>query len=163
MASQIMTAWNANMRSQQNKVWTLAQVMVSDLGPTPDLPGLATGSTAGSLTLQCLTAETAALVNIVIGRRYKGGHPRLYLPLGDTTTLNDATHWTTSFVTSFATNWAAFINSVVTGMTGGPTLDYSCSVSYHSGHALRPTPLVDKVLSWNMNPVPGSQRRRMGR
>jgi hypothetical protein len=110
-----------------------------------------------------MTAETAVLVNFTIARRYRGGKPRVYWPAGVSAQLNNPVSWQSTFVSAFRTAFNAFLNGVTSGITPPPAVDYLCSVSYHTGGALRPTPVVDKVLDWEVNAIPGSQRRRMGR
>ena len=163
LATLIRTAWTTNFQAQQHVNWSLVSTTVMDLGPTPDLPGVDAVAVAGTLAGTPITAETCMLITMQIGRRYRGGHPRMYLPLGGAASILDQTHWTTTFQSTIQTKWAAFYNAVIAGGAGTPTLDYQANVSYYSGKVLRTTPVIDKVLGWTIQQVPGSQRRRMGR
>jgi len=162
-AQTVFTNWGTNLKASQSTAVTLAEVDATDLSPAGIVPGVFTGSTPGTLAGVVATAETCVLLNLVIGRRYRGGHPRMYLPLGNGAVLQDPQHWTVAYRSSVATAWAAFYNSIV-GLSGSnPTCTGQVNVSYHSGGVLRPTPVVDNVLAWNVNIIPASQRRRMGR
>jgi hypothetical protein len=163
LANATVTAYNANLNAFMHNSWKMSLVECIDLSASPVLPGVATNATSGSITGNPLTAETAVLINMTVGRRYRGGHPRMYWPWGGQTSLFDALHWSTTFTNPFGAAWSAFINALA-GTTGGlPGIANWVNVSYYSHNALRPTPVLDTVLAWNINPIPGSQRRRMGR
>ena len=163
LATLIRTNWSTYLKASMSVQWSLSQVIVEDLGPTPDISGIDTTVVTGTIAGTPLPAETAFLINIAIGRRYKGGHPRLYLPMGAGASIVDLTHWQTTFVAGMQTAWLNLTTAILAGGAGTPTIDKFVTVSYYTGKTLRPTPQVDNVLTFAVNPVPGSQRRRMGR
>jgi len=163
LAALVRSSFGTNLKAYMSSNWTLAQVTARDLGPSPAQDGIDTTLVAGTLAGGLVTAETATLINFVIGRRYRGGHPRVYWPLGNSTVMLDMTHWTTAQTANVSTGFAALINAVVAGGSGTPTITGLCSVSYYFGKALRPTPVVDPVIAWKVSQIPASQRRRMGR
>jgi hypothetical protein len=143
-----------------------AQITVS--APTP-------GTEAGNL----LPAQVAALVNYHIGNRYRGGKPRSYYPFGNQAALNGDDAWQASFVSAVT----AAANSVITGMSnftqGGTVVTGQIAVSYYQGYnapvthpggrvtqspALRPGgPVKYAVTTATCNPMPATQRKRLGR
>ena len=156
--------WGSTLNSSQPTDVTLSKITASHLGNPVFLDGVYTGSGAGNLTGQHLvTLETSVLVNYHIGRRYRGGKPRVYLPLGGGNSLSDGGHWQDVFVSQVQSQFTSFVNGVTSGAAGTIATDGLYNVSYYSGKELRPTPVIDQVLSWSVNKIPGSQRRRMGR
>lgn len=108
-------------------------------------------------------AQVAFLMNDHIQRRYRGGKPRHYLPMGVTTDLTNDNTWTGGFVTTVVQNYAAFItNTLLNTWPGGGPFGY-ISLSYYSGKALRPVPVQDAILAWTGNTRVATIRRRDGR
>jgi len=177
LASAVGTSWSNNLRGQFASVVQLREVICIDLANPSNPPGIANPAVQANGGAAELTAETCVLVNLVIQRRYKGGHPRVYMPPPVAASLQDAQTWTTAFTSAFQTAWNGFV-STITAYAGPPTLTGLVNVSYYSGHTWhqntatgnwkkvntqRGTPLVDPITASVLNPKPGSQRRRMMR
>ena len=159
----VMASWVANLLTQMGPTCSITQVTATDLSNTTTQPGVTAATHAGTETGTPLTADTCMLINLKIGRRYRGGHPRVYMPFGTATNIFDPQHWQPTAVSGTQTKWNTFISSLIGVGPPGPVCDSVVNVSYHSGGALRPTPLVDTVLQQIVSPIPASQRRRMGR
>jgi hypothetical protein len=141
----------------------LTSVIAEDLSTLNTPVGLWTGSIAGTRTGSPLPAETCLLINFHVNRRYRGGKPRMYLPLGNAGDVSAPQAWLGGFLAAVNTSFSAFLNGVFGSTLGGATVTTLCSVSYYHAKALRTTPLVDPVTAWSTNGIPASQRRRMGR
>lgn len=139
----------------------LRTVTCIDLSTNATAPGTASGTSTGTRTGSALFASTAVLINMTIARRYRGGHPRIYLPFGVTSDIQDAQHWTTAFQNLVQTNFNAFVGSVLNVGSTPPVCNYVANLSYYQGGQLRGGPLVDPVSAYPVNPVPGTQRRRV--
>jgi len=163
LAGAVASGWATNLNQYQPSSFSLAKITVDDLGTPSTLPGIVTPNAAGGLSGSALTAETCVLINLIIGRRYRGGKPRLYWPLGASVDLNDPQHWTSSWVGLVQPKVNAFFANLLSAPYGAVTLDHIANVSYYSNKVLRPTPIWDPVLAYVVNLQPGSQRRRMGR
>jgi hypothetical protein len=159
----VMASWVADMLPQMPTTLSIQQVVSTDLATPGTIEGVASASHSGTYPGAAMTAETAVLINFVIARKYRGGKPRIYIPAGSGTQLNNPVQWQSTFTSAFESAFTNFVNSLL-GVGGlGPTVDYLANVSYYSGKTERPTPVVDKILSWSVNGIPASQRRRMGR
>ena len=124
-----------------------------------------------------LGADVCALGNIPIGRRYRGGKPRLYWPLGTSTDLETRQTWTSDAVSAFQAGFNAIASQLDGVSSDGTTCGVYCNVSYYGPpnrtitgstgrvrtvSTVRTDPLVD------VSPGPGisvnahlaSQRRR---
>ena len=170
LCSAAATAWGAGgFRAVFPTTSILNQFEAIDLSNPAALPGVGIVGGGGQLTSPGITAETAVLVNMKVARRYKGGHPRVYFPAGASTDISAPQAWSAAFTGTFQTAFQTFLTSVQ-GASGGPSITGLVNVSYYSGKSSvtgkpvpRPTPLVEPIVSWSVNPIPGSQRRRMGR
>jgi hypothetical protein len=154
-------AWVTNMLGTHTPGVSLRAVTGTYLGDVGVQKQIVNGSNNGTRGGGNLYASTALIVNLSVPRRYRGGHPRLYLPLGSQTDMLDPQHWTPSFLTTVSTSWNAWLAAVVgfTGVTFQPVV--FSNVSYFHNNALRPVPVVDPVTASSMNPIPGTQRRRL--
>lgn len=158
---------------------TYESVQMTDLASATGLQATVSAPTPGTEAGSLLPAQVAALVNYHIVNRYRGGKPRSYYPFGNQSALQGDDAWAPSFVS--AVTGAAL--SVITGMSaftsGGTQVTGQVAVSYYSGYnppvthpggrvtqtpALRPGgPVLYKVTTATCNPIPGTQRRRLGR
>lgn len=67
------------------------------------------------------TLAACVMVNFRINARYRGGHPRTYLPGAPAGNTLDGDNWTASTVTAFSNGWIAMVNAIVSQMAGlGP-------------------------------------------
>lgn len=163
VAGAVMAAWVANLLAWQPSGATLQSVTALSLNTLAEQPGVAAASHVGTLSGYTLPADTCVLVNHKIARRYRGGRPRNYLPLGISTHLADPQHWDSVHLADYQSAWNAFVTACTSGGTGAAAMEHLVNVSYYQAKVLRPTPVVDSVLASVVNPIPGSQRRRMGR
>lgn len=175
-ATVIFNSWTAQLEALAHPTVTLHQVTVTDLTSPSSAQGLHAGGTAGTRTGGQLPASTSVLVNYKLTRRYRGGKPRTYWPLGSDTDLNTPQLWTLAAVNAFQAGVDAFNTSVLTVTWAGGALSSPVNVSYYSGFTaavdpitgrtrdvpkLRPTPLVDTITQRVVNSRLGTQRRRV--
>jgi hypothetical protein len=148
---------------------------VTDLASTSGAFGVDTTNVNGTEAGSALPAGTAYLINFKIARKYRGGKPRCYLPLGVAADLATRANWLSTNITNTTTHFTAFIAGFVGQVAGTTTISGHVNVSYYSGFTnvaygsptkyrrvptLRATPLVDAITSYAVQPSPASQRRR---
>lgn len=176
MCSTIAGNWNTDLAAQAGVHFTLTEVDAEDLTSSTSPVGAITTSHIGTRSGGPLTGATCALLRFHIGRRYRGGHPRIYLPYGTDTDLTDVQTWTTAFLSGLTTAWTTFIGHVISAANTAYAVGVAAhiNVSYYEGFTnitypsgriyprptLRTTPLQDDVLSYTANPKIASQRRR---
>jgi hypothetical protein len=88
-----------------------------------DAPGTRSGDQLG--------ADVCALGNIPIGRRYRGGKPRLYWPLGTSTDLQTRQTWTTDAIAAFQSGFNAVVGQLDGVSADGTSCGIYCNVSYY--------------------------------
>lgn len=177
LAGTMESLWATNLKPLAGTWVTLTECIAQDLTSSSAAIGTNSTTSTGTLSGSPLTAETAVLVNYVIARRYRGGKPRTYWPIGQPSNLTTAERWSGAAVTAFQT---AF-NAISTGLaavtfSGGGTLNSQVNVSYYQGFTsyqnpvtnrwinapkVRTTPVIDNITSSVVSAIPGSQRRRM--
>jgi hypothetical protein len=175
LASAVQSAWNTNLKPLMLIANKLQQITVTDLSTPTGGQGIVFPNSSGGRTGGYNTGETATLINFKLTRRYRGGHPRIYLPYGAASDISDPQTWVGSYLTAVSSGWQAFMTAVL-GFAGPPSLGGQVNVSYHSGHTwvqnsitgnwkkvptLRLSPLVEPIVGTSVNPKPASQRRRM--
>lgn len=152
----------------------LTEAQVVDLSSDTGNEGIATGSHEGGMTGAPVPEDVSAIVNHEIGRRYRGGKPKIFLPPGDVTALADDKSWTTDYVGAVSEGWATFIAALLALSFGSFSLSNIVNVSYYHGFTVfttplgrarniptqRATPLVDDITSSSCRGEIGSQRRR---
>jgi hypothetical protein len=174
LAGTISTAWNTNIAPQQNTGCTLTQIQLTDLNSASGAQVTSTVSRVGTLAGTALSAGVAMIVKFKINRRYRGGHPRFYLPGRVVADLASSTSWAAGSVSSLATAFAAFITACVASPPTNLGTMAHINVSYFTGFTnktfpsgrtravpnTRVTPVNDTVTSYSVNGLVGSQRRR---
>lgn len=150
-------------------------VQLEDLTSTTGATGSFNGTTPGTLTGGGLPNEVCFVCSYEIPRRYRGGHPRTYLPFGEEEKLTTPTMWTPAAVLA----WTTLLNTAYAAFTGessaGCTIGAQCVPSYYDGFTvvispttgrarnipkLRTTPVVTDVTDLIGRDYIGSFRRR---
>jgi hypothetical protein len=176
-AGQIGGNWVTDLRAYAGSDVTLSEVIVTDLTSSLAAEGSVGEVETGTRTGGMLPAATALLINFAVARRYRGGKPRIYLPLGTDTDVATPQTWAPVFVTEVSTQWAAFMAAVISEPWAGGGLLSQVVPSFYMGSTgvivgtlpyqrgkTIPTrladPLVEPITGFTVNPIFGSQRRR---
>lgn len=172
-ATGIRAAWASDCAGMAPDQVVLKNVVVTDLsddtGPTGEDVGTTDGSRGAGLS-----AAACVVASLEISRRYRGGHPRLYLPWGVDGDLETAQTWSNAAVSDFQAAMASFISDSLAAAPSGITPIGWVNVSYYHGFTnftypsgrTRPRPTVrgtavtDGINSVLIRTSVGSQRRR---
>jgi hypothetical protein len=152
----------------------LQECQCVDLSSDTGNVGTHVASTAGGDTSGKVPEDVAAVVGHTIGRRYRGGKPKTFLPPGGLTALADDTNWTPTFVTALLGGWQAFVAFVLADAKTSFVPANIVNVSYYKGFTVfitstgrarniptqRAAPQVDVITNSSVNGLIGSQRRR---
>lgn len=169
----VLAALEAEERSYYTEVYVnggvdtlqLTEVVLTDLSSDTGAVSIAHPVIVGTLTGAVCSINNAVCVSWPILRRYRGGHPRTYLALGSSSTLEGTStiNWQNSFVDNIVSNlttWQLHLAGYTTTSMG---VMHLCNVSYYSGGAIRDTPLVDILQPPVAKYRVCSQRRRLGK
>lgn len=165
IANDVMTSLAAgSLKSQWSSVWQLQGVTAKDLGGTTAQSNSTVAPINGTSAGGALPPSVALCVSWQIAESYRGGKPRWYLPALPNSSVTPAGSATIdpAYATAVEAQWTAFMTSINSaGLAGGgsPTLG---TVSYRTGHAVRPTPLFRTFINVKIHERADSQRRRSG-
>jgi hypothetical protein len=173
-ASSIASAWNSNLSAFAFSDCTLTEVIVTDLSDPSAAVGSWSGSHVGTNTGEPLPANAAFIVRFHQDRRYRGGHPKVFLPYLVAESLDSVQEWIPATVAGLVAAFEAFLTDMLTdGWSGSGTLTHVLvsffqgftnvlypSGRYHAKPTPRSSPLVTPVTGYSGNPKVGSQRRR---
>lgn len=173
--SNMITGLGTFMASFSQPTLTLVLSELTDLTSTSAAQVLNSTGTAGGAGAAPLTAGVALVIKKKIARRYRGGHPRVYLPGMSTTYLTSPIQWNSTSLANIVAGWTTFI-AACTANTNPAAIGAitEVNVSYFSGFtnktfpsgrthpvaSQRVTPVVDAVIGHVGNSIPASQRRR---
>lgn len=174
-ATGIATPRDTRFRPMLANHYSTGPVDVIDLGSAIGLMGSAGGGGGGTSGSSGYTpASTSIVLNFKVNRRYRGGKPRAYMPMGMGSDLADAQTWSTSFMNNVVSAFNNFVTDVLAVTHGGISITHQCSVSYYQGGTwdvtvrppkffptARSTPLIDDIVQVVARQHVGSQRRRL--
>jgi hypothetical protein len=172
----VVAAYNTRLAFYTHPSKTLDTVETTDL-TSPSAAQLETiAGVAGTSAGLALPLMACVVASYGIGRRYRGGHPRGYWPLGVEGDLATSGEWSSTAVSNFTGEISQFFNDVHSVIWGVSEITTHVNVSYYSGFTVvtNPTtgrarnvpklraggPLVDVIASVNARPIVGTQRRR---
>jgi hypothetical protein len=175
MAQQVDASVNSRFVPMMVAPVTATGATLTDLTSASAAQGTDPVSHVGTRAGTSLPAGVCCLVNGLIGRRYRGGKPRFYLPFGGNTDVGAPQTWTAGAVTAFQAAVNNFVSDVNVISVSGTAMSHAVNVSYFAGFTSyqnpatgrwynrpkpRSAPLVDQLLSFPVNSKFGSQRRR---
>lgn len=160
IATAVSGLWNTNFAPSLSNLVSLTQVAVTDIGSDTGLTELDTTVHAGSQAGNSASPQVCLLLSWKIARRYRGGHPRTYLPgviEADVDGAGVVTGARQTALNTACTNWRAGINGIALSGSS-PVLSV---VHYVKNGVVQSTPTVDDVLSGRCSPLVATQRRRL--
>lgn len=172
--SNIVTAMTTFVGALSNTLsLTLSELTDLSSASAPQVQN-ATGATGGESGAEN-PAGTAMVLKYHISRRYRGGHPRVYIPGTMQSWLTSANVWSSSSQGVIVTDWNTYIAAAVANTNPSAIGAIThVNVSYYQGFVnhtypsgrvkpipqLRATAVVDTITNVSSNPQVGSQRRR---
>lgn len=169
------TEWGTEFAPLTDNDTELTSVEITDLSSSTSAQGTADVGVTGTRTGSYLPASTCVLLNFTVARRYRGGKPKVFLPVGVQADLNTAQSWENTFVASCVTAWNAVIAATIAAPWTGGVIVGQSNVSYYSGSTVelygtpqrarniptyRPAPLVNAISGVSGSVVISTQRRR---
>lgn len=171
----VITAYTAQVNPLQDNQTELTQVASVDLTSATGAVDITSAALVGSRSGAFLPGQDCMVISYEIARRYRGGHPRGYWPMGVQADLLNTRLWSTTFTGSVLTAMNAYFAALIAaGWTGAGTLS-QVNVSYYNGFTVvtnpithrarnvptvRVSPTIDAVTSITPRQYVGTQRRR---
>jgi len=161
VCTSVLTAWQTNFKSLCPSTVVLASADAQDLTNASAASGLATDTTAGTRAGTPMPNSIAACITWKINNRYRGGHPRTYLPAGVIADVTGGNRWTYAFVTAADSAAAAFLVALNAISVGGSTYKAVC-LSYRRAKLPLDVPVPYTIVGSLVDHRPDTQRRRLG-
>lgn len=174
-ATAVATSWAAHMAGDIKTDLALTSVILTDLTSPSAAIGTWFGSHAGAVSDSVDPASVTMRLGFKVGRRYRGGHPGVYISGIQSGYFNDAQTWTDGGVTAMVSKWEAFIGDVIANAPVALAGLFHANVSYYSGFTVvtnpstgrarnvptvRVAPVVDPIVGIHADKHYAAQRRR---
>lgn len=162
VAGNVQLAWVGHVGPQSPVTLHLVAVEVTDLSSATGASGNIVGDWPGSINSSPMPSQVAVVNTFTTSLRYRGGHPKAFWPIGYTAAQADQSNWTAAHAATWQGELDNFRAAAGSGVHGSITLQGFVAVSYRSGHALRPVPVVLTLgLISKVDKKFGTMRRRI--
>lgn len=173
-ADAIMATWVTYMAGLQPDDCVAGPVQVEDLTSATSAVGVGSNVAAGTRGATGFPVGVATCLSFKIARRYRGGHPRMYLYAGEPADQATPNTWSSTYLAAVDLAASDFFSThLASGWSGAGSLEH-VNVSYYEGFTnhtypsgrVRPiptprgTPLVDTIVAWETNTNICSMRKR---
>lgn len=165
--SSLLTAWGTQFAPTMHANRTILKTTAIDLTSSTSASGEASDTLPGTRTGAFPPASASVIVSKLIARRYRGGHPRSYIPAGVNEDMDDAGTWTTALAVAVDGAYNSVATTLAALAVGGTNLDLEACVSYYITDGTPPvahrrtTPLVEPVTGILVRTAIGTQRKRL--
>jgi len=174
LANAAAAAFTAQFVPLMSSSYVLTKTIAQDLSTATGFVAEVDTNNVGGDAGGGLPASAAVNMGFKIARHYRGGKPKVFLPLGSAAKIADRRSWTPSFVTACNTAWTNYATAIQSAATA--SIYAQCNVSYYAGYnvpttgpsgrvkqtlKLRIPPLVDLITGHNAQLKIGTQRRRL--
>jgi len=172
LATAFWNSWVTHIIPNMSSTLSLTSVQVTDLSINTGAQAIYTNTStpvAGSLAGGVLPLSTAMLLNKTVPRLYRGGHPRTYLAVGDTTKVASDGTFTGAFATAVLAAYQAVITALSGLVSGATTTGTEICISYINKASnpvypyRRAVPLVLPLTTTAAQTQMATQRRRVRR
>lgn len=174
LTTKIGTSWATRMAPLVPGALTLLEVGGDDLGSKTGANIVTSVDHNGTDSGSSLTCGAACIQSASVSFKYRGGHPRVYLPALSQTHLADANTWSVPAIGLVGTAWTGILSDLASSPPVGVGALSQVAVHAYSsnpqdfpgGHPTTPppwplaTPVTYPINGWSTNPQVGSQRRR---
>lgn len=158
-SAQILRPYIHNMDEYSSVTLVAFTDLSSDTGATYENTTVSAGTNSGGT----IPGSASFLVSHQILRRYRGGHPRHYMPFGQASDIEANNQWASSFFTNSLTDVQNMITMLNSYSGGSITALNMGNLSYISGGEVRDTPVFDVYLGTVGRTRVCTQRRRLGK
>lgn len=154
--------WGTYLSPIMSSGATLRTVEAWDLSSPAGTYGSANTSKAGTLAGNDLTNSVAQCISLKVNYRWRGGHPRMYLPPPTRAETVNGTQWTAGFQSTAQAAVRTWLTGMNNASSGGTTFKVCC-VRYINAKQIINPPLVLEVADVLVHSRIDSQRRRLGK
>jgi len=162
LSSSMLSAWSTNFLPLVNAGVTVTGCVSTDLTNATAAQGSASGTGAGTRAGTALSNAQSAVISWKVNMRWRGGHPRTYLPATVSSDIVSGRLFTDTYVTALTTAAATF-RTAVNALTSGATTYKLVTLRRIIDKVEQNPPLILTINSALVDHRIDSQRDRMGR
>lgn len=140
----IKTAADTDFPDVMHESNSITSIKLEDLSSNLGAVAVIDDSTAGALTGIALPSAAAFVTSYEISKRYRGGHPRSYWPLGDAEFLTTDSEWGGSSVTAMTGAVTNVVESINAATEGSTTISQQVAVNYYLGFTSVENPITHR-------------------
>lgn len=159
-ATDVFTQWTTTFGFVLNSDLVITLATVTDLNSNTGASGTHSGVATGSVFSAPAPNQCAAVVNWHAGTRYRGGHPKTFLPGLSNIDFANPVSLTATAQAAFASAAANFRTNLATITHGGTVFQGLAVVHYKKAHAVLTPPQTEFIVSESCRQMVGSQRGR---
>lgn len=170
----LSTSWLTHWAPLTTPQYSLSFVRVIDMNSASGVVVQQAAVHPGSAAGNAVTAGVALVLSAKIAFRYRGGHPRIYVPGMSESNLSDQNTWAPTFLATAAAAWTSLQSDLAGAAPVGVGSMSPIAWHTHSSNkadfpggvpTTKPpwpiaTPVPHPITSWATNPQVASQRRR---
>lgn len=160
VATGIGNSWSAHISPLQCSDVVMDTFTATDLSSETGADAVFEVTCTGSASGSPVPNQVQMVISKPLARRYRGGHPRTYLPGFPTADLASPTQWLSTASTNAANHWATFILGIISA-PGVQNVANEVVVHYVKDHLPLPVPLVDAFVGATASTLIGTLRRRL--
>lgn len=163
VANTAVASWTTRFKALTTTDVTFSRAEATDLTSDTAPQVIAPSGTTGSVAPPTVSNSVALHVEFIQGRRYRGGHPGVFIPGLPESNRADTRSWslvTTEGILGAVTEFSADIQEAGYSFIGSPA---QVAVSYFTGGLERVTPLVEPITHLSAQQRITSRRRRLGK
>jgi hypothetical protein len=169
LANTLFTQWANTWKNQHSSNTVYNSVSVVDLTNSTPFTAQSTGAAVTAVGTGNSNPGLSLMVSFNIAKRYRGGHPRVYLPPFESGAMSAGEDtWISAALTAATVGMAAIVTAVVAALPSVthcvPTYSYTSTVSADGKKIMRHKLAYLQqytVSSYTANPPVRSQRRRI--
>lgn len=154
--------WDTAFKNMYPNGTALRTVEAWDLTSPAGAYGSANTNFAGTLVGGGLANSAALCISWKVNYRWRGGHPRSYLPPPTSAETSGGNKWSVAFQSTAQTQARLFRTSMNASASGGTTFKMVC-VKYYEDKQLLVTPKVLLIADALVHDRIDTQRRRLGK
>lgn len=166
VATAVRTAWTTNIAPRVSTSVLLSTVEVTDLASRTGGQGVDSVGSVGTRAGTPTANSVAICASLKIQRRFRGGHPRMYLPGAVQADITAGRSWDPTYRSGTETALRAFRTALNAITAGSSTWTWVAVGYYHKvggANAYKVPPDVDTIQDVVLHTRIDSMRRRTGK
>lgn len=164
LAAAVLTSYQNRFKTRMTTAIQIDQCEAVALDSSSAPAGVSVSPLRGTITTATsVPNNVSGILSWKTPLRYRGGHPRSYMPGLSQGDLDDQRNWTLSATALLAAAGAGFRTDLNAMSPPDAGVADMCVVHYSRAHVALTPPQIESIIGVQAEQAIGSQRRRLGR